>query len=185
MATITVRIDDELKQSFDDVLSELRLSQTEVIINTCKYIVQNKKLPFVVVQQFKTPEELKKDLLDKMNHAFILVKDLSNSLKNNNPIYPNHRKIIISTLRDFTHYFDVFLESINNLSTANEFFNIHDAYINAGHLAIVFNRISNKADSDELSEKLTPTINLTIKSFEKIIKSDSSILLSDYTSDKS
>jgi addiction module RelB/DinJ family antitoxin len=170
MATITIRIDDELKKSFDDVLNELGISQTEVIINTCKYIIQNKKMPFVVVQQFKTPEELRRELFDKINHAFIVVKDLSNSLNSNNPIYPNHRKIIISTLRDFTHYFDWFMEALKHLFPSDEFPYIHNARINAGYLALIIEDISNDADNDYLSEKLTPNINLTIKSFEQASK---------------
>ncbi|HDL8055947.1 type II toxin-antitoxin system RelB/DinJ family antitoxin [Yersinia enterocolitica] len=170
MATITIRIDDELKKGFDDVLNELGISQTEVIINTCKYIVQNKKLPFVVVQQFKTPKELKKDLFDKMNNAFIVMKDLSNSLKNNKSIYPNHRKIIISTLRDFTHYFDWFTESLKHLFPSNEFFLIQKSRMDVGYLALILGDISNNADHGELSEKLTPTINLTLESFEQAFK---------------
>ncbi|UIN19232.1 type II toxin-antitoxin system RelB/DinJ family antitoxin [Yersinia ruckeri] len=170
MATITIRIDDELKQSFDDVLNALGISQTEVMINTCKYIVQNKRLPFIVVEQFKTLEELKRELFEKINHASLMVKDLSNSLKNKTPIYPNHRGIIISTLRDFTYYFNLFVESIKGLFTPIEFFNIHDAYINAGHLEITFNGLSHEADSDFLSEKLAPNIISTLGSFERVLK---------------
>ncbi|HHH1744448.1 TPA: type II toxin-antitoxin system RelB/DinJ family antitoxin [Yersinia enterocolitica] len=172
MATITIRIDDELKKNFDDALNELGISQTEVMINTCKYIVQNKKLPFTTIQQFKTPDELKTELYDKFNQAFFMIKDLAHNLENNKPIYPNHRRVIISTIREFTHYFDWFIDSLKSLLPSNDFFYIHDARLNAGYLALIYTDTNSDADNNYFLEKMTPYINQTINSFEKVLNTE-------------
>ncbi|HHH2234985.1 TPA: type II toxin-antitoxin system RelB/DinJ family antitoxin [Yersinia enterocolitica] len=170
MATITIRIDDELKKSFDDVLNELGISQTEVIINTCKYIVQNKKLPFVVVQQFKTPEELKKDLFDKFNLAYFVIRDLASNQKDKKPIYPNHCRIIISTLRGFTDLFNSFNEAIENTIPLDEYKSLLAACGDALYIANILDHSVNYSGAEYvLLNELTTYINIAVISFGRVL----------------
>ncbi|WP_404273694.1 type II toxin-antitoxin system RelB/DinJ family antitoxin [Yersinia similis] len=170
MATITVRIDDELKQNFDDVLNELKISQTEVIINTCKYIVQNKKLPFVVIEKLKTPEELRREILDKFNTAYFVIRDLASNQKNNNPIYPKHCRIIISTLRGFTDLFNSFDEAIENAIPRDEYKSLLAACGDALYIANRLDHSVNYSGAEYvLLTELTTYINIAVISFGRVL----------------
>ncbi|HII2980397.1 TPA: type II toxin-antitoxin system RelB/DinJ family antitoxin [Yersinia enterocolitica] len=70
MATINVRIDDELKSQADEVLKRLDASPTQVITSLYQYIATKKKLPFVVTTDVSTPEELNQRLV---SHAHSLM----------------------------------------------------------------------------------------------------------------
>ncbi|MCW6560046.1 type II toxin-antitoxin system RelB/DinJ family antitoxin [Yersinia ruckeri] len=70
MATINVRIDDELKSQADEVLKRLEASPTQVITALYQYIATKKKLPFVVTTDVSTPEELNQRLV---SHAHSLM----------------------------------------------------------------------------------------------------------------
>lgn len=76
MASITFRCDDELKKDFDDILDTLNIKQTDIFINTMKYIIQNQKQPFIMTEILKTPEDIRQDLIHKLMRVEAFVKEL-------------------------------------------------------------------------------------------------------------
>lgn len=76
MKTITIRIPAKLKEELDNTLDQLNISQTELFINTAKYVVSNKKLPFIMVEKFVAPADIYQKLVTKLVRVDVLTKEL-------------------------------------------------------------------------------------------------------------
>ncbi|HDL6887638.1 TPA: type II toxin-antitoxin system RelB/DinJ family antitoxin [Yersinia enterocolitica] len=117
MATINVRIDDELKSQADEVLKRLQASPTQVITALYQYIATKKKLPFVVTTDVSTPEELNQRLV---SHAHLLM-DLYLKIKNNLKIKSSNANLLeMSDLQDL----EALVKAINLIKTSMNNVNI-------------------------------------------------------------
>jgi len=95
MATINVRIDDELKQQADGVLKTLGGSPTEVITALYRYIAEKKRLPFVYDSVPKTSDDIANDIINMLCGMHHYCLSIVNAPAKSRALYQQHQNAVL------------------------------------------------------------------------------------------
>ncbi|WLS81159.1 type II toxin-antitoxin system RelB/DinJ family antitoxin (plasmid) [Erwinia pyri] len=76
-ASITVRLDDQLKAQAEAVLDELGVSSTQAITHLYLYLVQHRQLPYRVRPVSESPEDVYRNLLQQMRAVSRLLSSVA------------------------------------------------------------------------------------------------------------
>jgi len=75
--SINIRMDEELKKSFEDVCQELGLNMTTAITIFAKKMSREKRIPFEVsIEQFYLPSNMKalQESINELNNGQVIMK---------------------------------------------------------------------------------------------------------------
>lgn len=125
MATINIRIKDELKARTDSVLTRLNISQTEIITRLYQYIADKGRLPF------NDPDLVLRDMQATLHSVAEISKGMLIAYEEEGFIRENTRQLLLHILNKFTRDFDQNYPAMKEAS--------------GGHLHSVWNDASNGA----------------------------------------
>lgn len=146
MAQINIRIDEELKKEFEEVLSEIGLTQTDVVIDAVKYVVKNRRTPFMKTELVKTAEEVKQDLITKITRVHCVIGELNGFVLTSKPVEPNHLNIIIETLQEYLITYNTWEHSIDKAMLDMEIRVFRSAYNQAMMLFTSLTKVKDSID---------------------------------------
>lgn len=66
MKTVTVRVEDQLKALAEEIMAEHGVSPTEAVNHLYLYVAQHGRLPFRVLKQSQTPEDVYRAMLHRV-----------------------------------------------------------------------------------------------------------------------
>lgn len=77
--SINIRMDEELKKSFEDVCQELGLNMTTAITIFAKKMSREKRIPFEVsIEQFYSPSNINalRESINELNNGQVIMKTI-------------------------------------------------------------------------------------------------------------
>lgn len=86
MATVHIRIDDQLKQKADAVFNTIQITPTQGVTGFYQYVADNGKLPFVIRTNSDTPEEIYFNAVELTGQVYFMLKLVRNCLGNEPPL---------------------------------------------------------------------------------------------------
>lgn len=142
MAMMNARLDEALKKNAEAVMKDLGVTPTMCVTHLYKYIAENKRLPFRALEVFRTPEDIFREALYKVETACGMLSDLCGlTVKIESIPEGSFKKFAVNAIEDVSQFIIAnrdFMQDFTGQPEDGVGVNYHDASVHWDDILFIF-----------------------------------------------